>query len=269
MTRRNIGLWSLEILTPILILTLWWFASANSTSVFYPPLSTIGQAFADTWLPERLASDLVPSLVRLAIGFAAAAVLGIVIGLALGRAQLLASLCRPILEFFRFIPPPVTAPIFVVIFGIGDVTKVLFIVFGATWPILMNAMDGARAVDSVQLDAASVMGFSRWQRFRQVIWPASLPRIFTGLRNGLAVAVIVMVVGEMLGSTNGVGYLVLEAQRTFQVPQMWAGMLMLGIIGYLLNLLFLAVERRTLYWYRGLRGTLDPARAASARMKEN
>lgn len=269
MTRRAVGLWALEISVPVLILVVWWFASANSTSFFYPSLHDILVAFKETWLPERLTSDLVPSLVRLAIGYSAASILGVTAGLILGRADLLASLCRPFLEFFRFIPPPVTAPIFVVIFGIDDLTKVLFIVFGVTWPVLMNAMDGARSVDSVQLDAATVLGFTRWQRFSQVIWPASLPRVFVGLRNGLAVGVIVMVVGEMLGSSDGVGYVVLESQRTFNIPVMWAGMLMLGLVGYLLNLVFLAVERRTMYWYRGLRGNLDPQRKASARMKES
>lgn len=269
MTRRNVGLWALEILVPTAVLLIWWVASAQSTSFFYPPLRTIADAFADNWLFERVGSDLVPSLVRLAVGFTLASIIGVAAGLALGRLPMLASLCRPLLEFFRFIPPPVTAPIFIVIFGIDDLTKILFIVFGVVWPVLLNAMDGAKSVDQIKLDAAMVYDFNRWQRFRHVIWPASLPRIFVGLRNGLAVGIIVMVVGEMLGSSNGVGYFVLEAQRTFQIPEMWAGMFMLGIVGYVLNLLFLAAERRTMYWYRGLRGNLDPARRASARMKEN
>ncbi len=240
-----------EISVPAVLLVVWWFASAGSTSIFFPPLRTIAEAFGDNWLFTRVGSDLVPSLLRLAAGFSLAALVGVTAGLVLGRSPMLARAVRPLLEFFRFIPPPVTAPIFIVLWGIGDTTKVLFIAFGVVWPVLMNSMDGARGVDRVQLDVTRVFGFSPWYRLWHLILKASAPRIFVGLRNGLAVGIIVMAVGEMLGSTNGVGYYVLFAQRTFAIPEMWAGMFMLGIVGYVLNVAFLAVERRALFWHRG------------------
>ncbi|WP_069813390.1 ABC transporter permease [Streptomyces sp. TP-A0874] len=252
MNRRLTRL-TLEISVPLALLALWWVLSEGSQSIFYPPLAAITEAFRDDWLFARVGSDLAPSLIRLGIGYGVASLLGIAAGLALGRIALLGRAFGPLLEFFRFIPPPVTAPIFIVIWGIGDLTKVFFIIFGVVWSVLMNTMDGARSVDRMQLEVAKVFHFPAWRRLLHVILPASLPRIFVGLRNGLAVGVVVMAVGEMVGSTNGIGYQVLDAQRSFEIPAMWASMFMLGIVGYLLNAAFLFIERRALFWYTGAR----------------
>ncbi|MFI0370589.1 ABC transporter permease [Actinomadura sp. 1N219] len=253
-SRRGLHL-ALEIGVPVVLVGVWWAASAGSESFFFPPLPEILSALRDDWLSTRLTADLVPSLVRLAIGYAIAVAAGVAGGLVLGLAPKLARAFGPVLEFFRFVPPPVMAPVFIIVAGFGDPTKILFIAFGVVWPVLMNTMDGVAGADRVQSEVARAYGFTAAFRVRHVVLPAAMPRVFTGLRTGLAVGVIVMAVGEMVGSSDGVGYAVLDAQRGFAIPEMWAGMIMLGIVGYVLNLLLLLAERRVLFWYRDARET--------------
>jgi ABC-type nitrate/sulfonate/bicarbonate transport system permease component len=116
-------------------------------------------------------------------------------------------------------------------------------------------MDGISGVDATLLDTSRVYRVSAWDRVVRVMLPAAAPQIFAGLRTSLSLALILMVISEMVASTNGIGYFVLQSQRTFAIPEMWSGILLLGILGYLLNLLFVIVERRVLRWHRGARSS--------------
>jgi ABC-type nitrate/sulfonate/bicarbonate transport system permease component len=128
--------------------------------------------------------------------------------------------------------------------------KIFIILIGAVWPILLNTIDGVRGVDRGMLDMARAYGVGRWGRIRDVIIPATLPRVVTGMRTSLSIAIILMVVSEMVASSNGIGYFVLESQRRFAISDMWAGIVLLGIIGYIANFAFVQVERRVLRWHR-------------------
>jgi sulfonate transport system permease protein len=162
---------------------------------------------------------------------------------------------EPVLDFFRSLPKPALLPIAIVALGVGDSMKIFIIAFGALWPILLNTIDGVRGVDSMQLEMARVYGLTRRQRIFKVILPAASPQIFVGARVALAIAMILMVISEMVASTNGLGYFVLLSQQTFAIPEMWAGIILLGIIGYLTNFLFVLTERRLLAWHAGWRAT--------------
>jgi ABC-type nitrate/sulfonate/bicarbonate transport system permease component len=162
-------------------------------------------------------------------------------------------LTEPVFEFFRAIPPPVLVPIFILLFGIGDGMKVVVIAFGCMWPILLNTVEGVRAVDEVLSDTGRVYGVSGGSRLRYLVLPSASPQIFAGLRQGLSVAIILMVISELFAATNGLGFAVVQAQRSFAIAETWAGMLMLGLLGFLLALLFRLVENRQLRWYHGLR----------------
>jgi ABC-type nitrate/sulfonate/bicarbonate transport system permease component len=127
--------------------------------------------------------------------------------------------------------------------------KVLIIVLGSVWPILLNTIDGVRGVDREKLEMARAYDIPRAARIREIVIPATLPRVVTGMRTSMSIAIILMVVSEMVASRNGVGYFVLESQRRFAISDMWAGILLLGIIGYVSNFLFVRAERRMLHWH--------------------
>lgn len=238
---------------PLVLFTAWWIVSADSANFYFPPLSTILTSLVDEWFGSRLQDDVLPSLVRLALGYGLALVTAVTLGVLIGSYRTLRALLEPVLEFFRAIPPPVLVPILMLIFGIDDTMKVIVIALGCMWPILLNTAEGVRAVDSVLADTARSYHVSGAARLRSLTLPAASPQIFAGARQGLSVAVILMVISELFAASNGLGFAIVQAQRTFAIPEMWGGILVLGLLGFLLSMLFRLVESRQLAWYHGLR----------------
>lgn len=255
MTRRGALLRTLEIAAPLVVIALWWVLSTGSTSFYFPPLSRILESFRSTWLFARVGSDVVPSLVHLLLGYAISAVIAIPVGIALGLSAVARRATDPIVEFLRAIPAPALIPFGIVVLGIGSTMKIFIIVLVCVWPVLLNTIDGVRGIDEQLLDTASAYRTAARDRLRHVVLPAALPQIFAGLRTSLSLAVILMVTSEMVASTNGIGYFVLQSQRTFAIPEMWSGIILLGLLGCALNLLFGLVEARVLSWHRGARST--------------
>lgn len=238
---------------PLFLFTAWWVISAGSTNFYFPPLSQILNSLVDEWFGARLLDDVLPSLIRLSLGYGLALVLAITLGVLIGSSRTLRGLLEPVLEFFRAIPPPVLVPILMLIFGIDDTMKVIVIALGCMWPILLNTAEGVRAVDSVMSDTARTYQISGAARLRNLTLPAASPQIFAGARQGLSVAVILMVISELFAASNGLGFAIVQAQRSFAIPEMWGGILVLGLLGFLLSMLFRLVESRQLAWYHGLR----------------
>jgi ABC-type nitrate/sulfonate/bicarbonate transport system permease component len=245
---------AIGFLTLALVLVLWELLSRQAQSFYFPPFSTIIVTFYQDWFSPLFLEQAVPSLQRMFIGYFIASALGIIIGVLIGSYKGLFETVDPFFEFLRAIPPPVIIPVGLLLLGLGDGMKILVIAFGVFWPVLLNSADGARGVSQERLDTATNFGLGRLETVRRVVFPSALPMIFTGLRVGLALALIMVVVSEMIGSTNGLGYYILDAQRTFAVPQMFGGMLLLGILGYVLNNLFLVIEARVLSWHYGQAG---------------
>ncbi|MEV4147684.1 ABC transporter permease [Amycolatopsis sp. NPDC049691] len=245
------------IALPVVLLVIWWFASASSQSLYFPPLSRIAGAFPDTWVAggsgSRLVTDVLPSLARLAGGFAIAVALGVGAGLLIGSSPALRALTEPILEIFRVIPPPAIVPLLVALAGIDNLIKVLVIVFGCVWPILLNTVAGVRAVDPVLSETARCYGITGPARVRKLILRSASPQIVTGMRQALSLGIILMVVSEMFAASNGLGFTVVQFQRTFAIPEMWTGIIVVGLLGVCLSLAFRFVVRRVLGWYEGLR----------------
>ncbi|HVO53846.1 MAG TPA: ABC transporter permease [Solirubrobacterales bacterium] len=246
---------AMEIWLPLVLFAAWWVLSADSQSVYFPPLEQILTAFREAWLFAGVGSELVPSLTRFVAGLAIAIVVGVSLGVALGSAPPLRRATMPMIEFMRAIPAPAVLPAMIAVLGFGNSMKIVLIAFGCVWPILLNTIDGVRSVDPLQLDFARVYRLSRRDRMLSLVIPAASPRIFAGLRIALALGLIVMVISEILGSSNGLGFVIIQAQQTFAIPQMWAGILVLGIVGFTVNSAFLIVERRALRWYHGWRGS--------------
>ena len=256
---------SLQFVLPVLVLAAYGIWSAGADDFYFPTLGTIATQFADTWLFERFRSDLVPSLLRFGAGYLLAVVAGVVVGIALGLSRTAQLAAEPIVEFLRALPAPALIPFALLLFGTGDSSKVFIIALGTVWPILLNTLDGVRGLESQQLDMARSYQIPFSARLLHIIIPAASPRIFAGMRTSLGIGIILMVVSEMVASTNGLGYFILDAQRGFAIPEMWTGIVLIGIIGYLLNWLFLRIEGRVLRWHRGSKGLLaDDARSSTS-----
>ncbi|MBE8474678.1 ABC transporter permease [Streptomyces justiciae] len=240
---------------PVLLVAAWWLASDGSTNVFWPPLRTILQTFPDVWTADRLKDDVLPSLLRLTAGYACAAVVGVAIGTIIGSYRRVRAFCEPVLEFLRAVPPPVLVPVIMLFAGIGDTMKIAVIASGCVWPILLNTVEGVRAVDPVMAETAKSYGISGVARLKDVVLRSASPQIFAGLRQALSIGIILMVISEMFAASNGIGFTVVQFQRSFAIPDMWTGILVLGLLGFLLSMVFQVVERRVLGWYHGLRAS--------------
>ena len=237
---------------PALLFALWWLVSAGSKSFYLPPLRTILGAFGSTW-SGRWMTDVLPSIGRLLIGYAGAVIAGVALGVPLGGRPRLRAALEPALELFRAIPPPALVPVFMLLFGIGAPMKLLVIASGAVWPVLLNTIEGVRAVDEVLADTCRSYGITGLARLRVLVLRGASPQIITGMRQALSIAIILMVISEMFASSSGLGYAIVDFQRAFSIPQMWSGILLLGALGVVLSLGFGAFEARALRWYHGQR----------------
>ncbi|MFD1824613.1 ABC transporter permease [Mumia zhuanghuii] len=239
---------------PVAMIALWWVVSANSTSIFWPPLSEIVEAFPETWTWDRIVNSVVPSVVRLLTGYTIAVVVGVAAGTAIGLSRNVRAICEPSMEFFRAIPPPVLVPIIALFTGYtGATAKIVTIALGCLWPVLLNTVEGVRGLDEVQLDTARCYRFRTRSRLIHVVLRGASPQISTGARQALSIGVILMVVSELFGANSGLGADIVQFQRSFAIPQMWTGIIMLGLIGVVLSAIFRIVENRALAWYYGLR----------------
>lgn len=245
---------------PAVLVAIWWYASADSTHFLFRPLSEILVAFRETWVGPRLVEDLVPSLSRLARGYAAALLLGVGVGVPVGLSRTLRSLCEPVLEFLRAIPPPALIPLIGLFAGIGDTRRIVIIVAGCVWPILLNTVEGVRAVDEVLADTCRSYRIRGVARLWHLVLRSASPQIMTGARQALAIGIILMVISELQRTDSGIGYTVEQFQTSFRYAEMWSGVILLGVLGVALSLLFRLADRQVLGWYHGLRATQKESR---------
>ncbi|MPY48665.1 ABC transporter permease subunit [Streptomyces sp. K1PN6] len=246
------------------VAVLVWEAAARAHgSVYFPPPGRIVRHAYDLWFSGPVAhafltadavDNILPSLGRMAAGFALAAVAGIALGVAVGRSRRAYALCNPVLQFARAVPPPALVPVFVVIFDFGTPMQLASIVFSAVWPVLINTAEGTRNTEPLRLDVAAVLRLNAAERLWLLFLPSALPRIFAGLRLSLSLSLILMVFSELLpGTADGIGYTLTDAQSRSDLLTVWAVLLLLGALGYLLNTGLLTVERRLIG--RGREGT--------------
>jgi ABC-type nitrate/sulfonate/bicarbonate transport system permease component len=236
----------------IALLLLVWQLSAMYVviSPTWPTVTRIFEAWTENMFDGTLLKHIVATFWRQMLGYGLAVVLGIGLGLAMGYFRPLYNLFEPLVEVLRPIPGPAYLPILVLFVGIGHEMKVVLILLASFFPILLNTYSGVRSIDRVQFDTARTLGLTTLQTFRELVIPAASPQILTGMRISLAISLILAILGEMIVSNDGLGYFVLLAQRTFKVPDMYAGIFTLALFGYLLNRVFLLVEARLLRWHR-------------------
>lgn len=239
---------------PVTLIVLWWVTSTGSEDLYFPPLSDIVASLVHDWITgPRWRTDLLPTLAHFGIGFGISVVAGTALGVLLGLSPIARALFAPVLTFFRSLPSPALIPIVLGVFGIGAPMNIALIVLGAIWPTLLNAIDGVRSVDTQVREMVRSYRISRWQAVRFVVLPHAGPQLFAGYRISLQIAIILIVVSEMVGATHGLGYFVIESQQLFLISETWVGTIILGLLGYLLTLVFVAIERRVLRWQVSMR----------------
>lgn len=239
----------LAVSTSLTIVAGVWAYTETADSYLIVPLSDMLSQFRDTWLSDRFFSDLLPTLGRMFAGYLVAIILGVGVGLAVGLNHILHALAHPLVSFLRSIPPVALLPAALVLLGIGDQMRVALIAFVCVWPILLNVSDGVAELDTTMVATGRAYGLTGWRRMRYIVFPAVSPRVFTGMRTSLSFAVIMAITSEMVAATNGVGTYLVRAQQAFQMPDMWATIILIGLLGFALNHLFGIFERIVLKWH--------------------
>jgi len=232
------------------LLVLWEVGvrTATEQSPSLPPVSRILSSWWELLVSGELVTELASSLGRMAMGYVIAALLGISLGLLMGYYRFFHGLLEPLVELLRPVPTPAYIPIAILFLGLDTEMKVFLIFIATFFPVLLNTVAGVRQVERVQIDTGRTFGLGSAQIVRQIVLPSALPNIFTGLRVSLGIGLIMVVISEMVAANSGIGYFILQAQRSFRVPEMYAGIFTLALVGYLLNVLFLSVERRVVHW---------------------
>ncbi|MDO9711464.1 ABC transporter permease [Paracraurococcus lichenis] len=217
-------------------------------SVFLPPFSLALGALWRMLLSGALFEHLAASLTRVLAGLLLAILVWIPAGLVIGSTRRLAEILDPLLELFRNTAPLALLPVFTLMLGIGETSKIAMVFYSASWPLLLSTITAVRTVDPLLLKAARSMGLGPVALFRKVVLPASVPSIFTGIRLAAGLSLLVLIAAEMVGAKAGLGYLVNAAQFNFQIPEMYAGILTLSLLGVGLNAILVAVQRRLMRW---------------------
>jgi len=235
----------------ILVLAAIWETAPRLGFVdatFLPPLSTVLDAWWDLATSGRLLDNTRASLVRSLSGFGLAVTVAVPLGLLIGWYKPVATLLGPLLEVFRNTAALALLPVFVLLLGIGETSKIAIVFYACTWPILLNTISAVRGVDPILLRLARSVDLSGFRLFQKVILPAAVPTVFTGVRLAGAVSILVLVAAEMVGAKAGLGYLINASQFNFAIPQMYAGIITISAIGVVFNQLLVALERRFTSW---------------------
>jgi len=216
--------------------------------VFLPPFSEVIAAGWQLAQSGELYEDVSASLLRALSGFLIAVVLIVPLGLVVGWYARLGNLLNQFIEICRNTAPLALLPVFILLLGIGELSKITMVVYSCAWPLLLNTIAAVKQVDPLLIKSARTMGASPQQLFRKVILPASLPTIFVGIRLASASAMLVLVASEMVGAKAGLGYLIINSQYSFLIPQMYFGILGITLIGLAFNAVLEALERRFMRW---------------------
>jgi ABC-type nitrate/sulfonate/bicarbonate transport system permease component len=234
----------------VVLLLLWEIASAEQwiDPVSMPRVSTIAYSWVQSMTGGTLLASLGPTLWRIFMGFGLAALVAVPVGLLMGSIPFVYQLLEPITEFVRPIPSSAYIPVAILFLGIDNEMKIFVVFLACIFPILLNTYSGVRGIDPVLIDTGRTFGVSWLRTLWSIVLPASLPNILTGMRISLGISLIVVVVAEMIAGSSGIGYFILDMQRIFRVPEMFAGIFTLGVLGFAINFAFLKLENHLLRW---------------------
>ena len=228
-----------------------WESAARSglwNKILFPSLASIGQELVLFFTRSASLMEVWTSLYRALGGFAAAAGIGIFLGILMGRSKTIAGLLDPLFSGTYAVPKLALFPIFIFVFGIGSLSKVALVFLECLYPVVIMSYAGARSVNRVLLWSAQNMGASRADILRRVVIPATAPFIFAGFRVAVPVAMIVVVITEMVSSADGLGYLVIYALSSLRTDRMLAVVVVIALLGYALDKAVVLARDRLIYW---------------------
>jgi ABC-type nitrate/sulfonate/bicarbonate transport system permease component len=255
---RRVGRRLLGVAVFLSAIGVWEAWARIEPSFVFPPASAIVERAWQIWPTSEFLRTVAPSLERLAAGYAIGAGAGVAVGVVMGASRPVRQTLGPLVEILRATPPIAIVPAAIVILGLDDSMRISVIAFGVMFPVLVNSLDGVRAVSPEARDTASLLRLGRVERIFRIYLPAALPTIFAGLRVALSIGIVMVVISEFVGAQNGIGYYIRFQQTQLNVPEVYAGILFLGLLGYVLNAIFLVVERHALAWHYGAAG--EPTR---------
>jgi len=217
--------------------------------LFLPGPLAVAQGLYAGFVSGNLAIDAVVTTFRSLVGFALAALLGVPLGLLVGRMKPLSRGTQPTIDFFRSVPATALFPLFSFAFGIGDKAKIAIVIYACSLITLVNTAYGAMQVKELRIQSARILGASTWSVFWKVVLPESAPGILAGLRIGMSLAFVLIVVTEMfIGTTVGLGYRIVTSQNAYNSPDVYAAIALTGVLGYCANWVILRIEKRYLHW---------------------
>ena len=239
------------VIGPVVLIAAWWLAFDAqwvSHKLLPSPWSTI-QSLWQSVLSGSMTNDFVSTLNRTLSAFGMAAVAGIPVGVVFGANQKVYRSIEFLVDFFRSTPATAMFPLFLLIFGIGDFSKIAVAAFAAWLVVVFNVAYGVMNARQTRILAARVIGASSLRVFRDVMFFESLPQTFVGLRMAASVALVVVIVAEMfIGSSDGLGRRIIDSQQVFDLQQMYASIIASGAMGYGMNLVFLGIEKWLVHW---------------------
>jgi len=234
------------------LLLLWEISSRSSAlQVYFPPVSEVVLSLFRLMLSQELLGHVGKTVKRFLTGYFLSAVLAVGLGIILGYFRLAYAFFEMLIEFLRPMPSVAIIPVAILFLGIGDSMIVAVTVYACTWPILINTIDGVRNIDRTLIHTGRTFGLGQWKILRRIALPAASPYIVTGLRISLAIALILVTTAEMVVGGGGVGYFILDEERSLRTSNMYAGVVLIALLGYGLNQLFLYIERKMMAWHRG------------------
>ncbi|MFT8322118.1 MAG: ABC transporter permease [Bacillus sp. (in: firmicutes)] len=255
--KKVVGLSVLKgLVLPILILVVWQLAGNMQfvSSIVLPTPKDIALSFKDLIISGELGANLRISIWRAAVGFLLGGSIGIILGAIIGFSRRSEDYLDPSLQMLRTVPHLAVTPLFILWFGFGELSKILLISMGAFFPIYINTFQGIRGVDKKLFEVAKVLEFSPLKQMTKLILPAALPNILLGVRLSLGIAWLGLVVAELMGSTAGIGYMIMDARQFSQTSIVFVGIIIFAVVGKLTDSLVRLLERRLLKWRDSFQG---------------
>lgn len=240
--------------TLVLFISVWQLLDLlNSALAFYSPLLfpspfAIARRAAELLSTGALQNHIMASVTRVFVGVFIAVIPAVALGIGIARSRTVEVVFEPLIELIRPIPPLAVLPMFILWFGIGELSKLMFIAFAAFYVILTTVMISAMNIDVVLIRAARTLGINGWRFYREIVFPAISPDLFIGVRLGLSAGFVVIVASEFIAADVGLGYMINYARAFFRVSDMFVGAFTIGLIGYSVNMALVSIERRIFSW---------------------
>lgn len=254
--KRKPPLWLKGFVLPAVVIAVWQLIAGLgfvSDTVLPSPLLIV-QSFISLTLSGEIFGHLKISILRALCGFLLGAGIGLILGLIVGFSKRSEGYVDPTMQILRTIPNLAVTPLFILWFGFDELSKILLIAFASFFPIYVNTFNGIRSVDAKLFDVARVLEFSKRKQLTRLIFPASLSSILLGIRLSLGAAWLSLVVAELMGSSSGVGYMIMDARQFSQTEKVFVGIIIFGIVGKLTDSFVKVLEKRLLKWRNSFDG---------------